>query len=142
MISAMSGKPRFVSIDEVEMYRNAAEAAKQDTRQAQKTYQEMTAQEESKVRQRYPAILQFDYKFDRANKEPFNISEIYRDDKFTYIKGVPQETPTVYEVKDGKPSLIQYQFSAGLYTIPKIVDQGYLVVGKKKLAFHRLSAAR
>lgn len=142
MIFAMSGKPRFVSIDEVETYRKAAEAAKQDTRQAQKTYQEMAAQEESKLRQGYPGTLQFDYKFDRANRAPFNISEIYRDEKFTYIKGAPQEAPAVYEVKDGKPSLIQYQFSAGLYTIPKIVDQGYLVVGKKKLAFHRLSAPR
>ena len=45
-----------------------------------------------------------------------------------------------YEVKDGKPSLIQYTFKDGRYTIPKILDDGYLRVGKSELKFHRETA--
>ncbi len=141
MISAMNGKPRFVSADAVEPYRKAAEAAVQEARQTQVSSQRTAAQEEAKIRQQYPGSLQFDYHFDNANEEPFHIAAIYRDDKFTYIKGAPQEVPAMYEIKDGKPNLIQYEFNSGLYTIPKIVDQGYLVVGKKKLAFRRVSPA-
>ncbi len=70
------------------------------------------------------------------------MTAIYHDDRFTYIEANPQEAPAVYEVKDGKPSLIQYQFDqkAGRYTIPKILDDGYLRVGKSELKFHRESA--
>ena len=45
----------------------------------------------------------------------------------------------VYELKDGKPSLIQFEFDpkTGRYTIDKILDDGYLRVGKSQLRFHR-----
>jgi hypothetical protein len=42
-------------------------------------------------------------------------------------------------VKDGKPSLVHYDFADGLYTVPKILDAGYLAVGKQKLTFTRTS---
>ena len=48
-----------------------------------------------------------------------------------------REKPTIYEVKDGKPNLINFDLSDGVYTIPKILDTGYLVLGKKKLNFGR-----
>ena len=72
---------------------------------------------------------------------PFNISAIYHDDRFTYIKSAAQETPTIYEVKDKKPNLINFDLENGVYVVPKIVDEGYLVVGKKKITFSRLIAA-
>jgi hypothetical protein len=40
-------------------------------------------------------------------------------------------------VKDGKPSLVQFELKAGRYIIPKILDEGYLRVGKAELKFHR-----
>jgi hypothetical protein len=40
-------------------------------------------------------------------------------------------------VKDGKPNLIQFQFENNVYIAPKIIDNGYLAVGKKKLVFTR-----
>jgi type IV secretion system protein VirB9 len=43
----------------------------------------------------------------------------------------------LYEVKDGKPNLIAFQFENGVYIAPKIIDNGYLAVGKKKLVFAR-----
>ena len=68
------------------------------------------------------------------------MTAIYHDDRFTYIEANPQEAPSVYEIKDGKPSLIQYEFKDGRYTVPKILDNGYLRVGKSQLKFHRENA--
>jgi type IV secretion system protein VirB9 len=68
------------------------------------------------------------------------VTAIYHDDRFTYIEAAPEEAPSVYEVKDGKPSLIQYTFKDGRYMIPKILNDGYLRVGKSELKFHRETA--
>jgi hypothetical protein len=46
-------------------------------------------------------------------------------------------TPALYEVKDKKPSLINFDFSNGLYIVPKELDSGYLAIGKQKVEFHR-----
>ena len=84
----------------------------------------------------YPTQLKFDYSF-KANEQPFTIQSIYHDDRFTYIKTTTQEKFSVYEVKDGKPDLINYDLREGTYVIPKIVDKGYVEVGKKKMEFAR-----
>ncbi|HTF69628.1 MAG TPA: TrbG/VirB9 family P-type conjugative transfer protein [Edaphobacter sp.] len=87
-------------------------------------------------RANYPVqALKFDYTF--RNEDPFNVSAIYRDDKFTYIKSTASEKFSVYELKDGKPDLINYQLKDGTYIIPKVVDKGYLEIGKHKLSFER-----
>jgi hypothetical protein len=76
---------------------------------------------------------------DMANRiGAYPLREIWHDDKFTYLRGQFQETPALYEVKDGKPSLINFDFSDGLYTVPKELDNGYLAIGKKKVTFHRV----
>ncbi len=84
----------------------------------------------------YPLQLKFDYTF-KANEEPFAIQSIYHDDKFTYIKTSAQEKFSVYEMKDGKPDLINYDLRDGTYIIPKIVDKGYVELGKKHMDFAR-----
>ena len=40
-------------------------------------------------------------------------------------------------MKDGKPNLINFQLENGVYIVPKILDSGYLAIGKKKLPFTR-----
>jgi type IV secretion system protein VirB9 len=65
------------------------------------------------------------------------ISAIYHDDAFTYIKCAASEKPAIYEIKDGKPNLINFELQNGVYIVPKIVDTGYLAIGKKKFAFSR-----
>lgn len=82
--------------------------------------------------------LKFDYSWPH-NKvaDTFRMHAIWHDNAFTFISADPQEVPALYELKDGKEMLVQYQFSNGLYTIPKILDDGYLRVGKSKLEFHR-----
>jgi type IV secretion system protein VirB9 len=84
----------------------------------------------------YPLALKFDYTF-KANEAPFDIQSIYHDDKFTYIKTNAPEKFSVYEMKDGKPDLVNYDLRDGTYIIPKIMDSGYVELGKKRMDFSR-----
>jgi type IV secretion system protein VirB9 len=78
----------------------------------------------------------------KGAREPFLVSVIYHDDSFTYIKCGAREKPALYEIKDGKPNLISFQFENGVYIAPKIIDSGYLAIGKKKLPFARHALPR
>ena len=62
---------------------------------------------------------------------------MYHDGKCTYIQARPEETPTLYELKDGTPNMINFEYKDGVYVAGKILDRGYLAVGKQKLAFAR-----
>lgn len=142
MLSAMNGQPRFVPAQAVEDWRQQAElaraTAKKATDEAQIEIAKATSaarKERDKALEQYPAALQFNYDF--KDQPGFNVSAIYNDGRFTYIKAVPQETPALYEIKDGKPSLIQFQFADGLYTVDKVISRGYLAMGKKRLHFTR-----
>jgi type IV secretory pathway VirB9-like protein len=84
----------------------------------------------------YPMQLKFDYAF-KANEAPFDIQSIYHDDKFTYIKTTAPEKFSIYEMKDGKPNLISYDLREGTYVIPKVMDSGYVELGKKRMDFTR-----
>jgi type IV secretion system protein VirB9 len=84
----------------------------------------------------YPMELKFDYTF-KANEAPFDIQSIYHDQKFTYIKTTAPEKFSVYEMKDGKPNLVAYQLQEGTYVIPKVMDNGYVELGKKRMEFTR-----
>lgn len=79
-----------------------------------------------------------DYKISRkARRDPFDVRAIYSEGGFTYIKTAAQEKAALYEMKDGKPNMIQYRFVDGVYTVPKVLDSGYLRVGKKQAGFER-----
>ena len=80
--------------------------------------------------------LKFDYNF-TANEAPFDIQAIYHDDKFTYIKTDAPEKFSVYDMKDGKPNLINYDLRDGTYIIPMVMDSGYVELGKKRMEFKR-----
>ena len=101
--------------------------------------------EESKAEQyrsSYPGTLHFDYAWDQKKGRELGLEQVWHDGKFTYLRGKFQENPALYELKDGKPSLINFDFSAGLYTIPKEVAHGYLTIGKKKVEFDRIAEAK
>ena len=88
-------------------------------------------------RSQYPGSLHFDFTWDEKKGRELGLQQIWHDDKFTYLRGQFQETPALYELKDGKGSLINFDFNAGLYTVPKELDNGYLTIGKKRVDFHR-----
>lgn len=111
---------------------SAVEMAQVQTRLA---VRRATAQIEQ-FRAAYPTQgLHFDYEF--HNEKRFGVSAIYHDDRFTYIKSSAAEKFAIYEVKDGKPDLITFQLKDGTYILPTVVEQGYLQIGKHRLAFHR-----
>ena len=136
MLSALDGAPRFVSAQQIDDYRQQIEIAKSETRETKKSAQATVEREISTFRSEYPAQMKFAYRFER-DKRPFLVTAIFHDDKFTYIQANPQETPALYEVKDGKPNLINFQFKNGTYIVDKILDSGYLTIGKQRLPFTR-----
>ena len=124
-LAAANGVTQFVPAREVE-------AAREQTQLAQT--RAITAVEQ--FRADYPTqALKFDYTF--HDVKPFDVSAIYHDDKFTYIKSSAAEKFSIYELKDGKPDLITFQLKDGTYVIPTVVDRGYLEIGKHKLDFQR-----
>jgi type IV secretory pathway VirB9-like protein len=136
ILSAANGQPRFVPATQLDDYRQQIEIARQQAREAKEQAQATVEQELSRVRSEFPAKLRFPYRFAAADKL-FRVSAIYTDGKATYIRADPQETPALYELKDGKPNLINFDFKDGLYIVPKVLDGGYLAIGKKRLEFVR-----
>jgi type IV secretory pathway VirB9-like protein len=124
-IVASSGPAEFVAATQLEQSQQALAAVESHIRQAVDEYKAS-----------YPLSLKFDYRF-RANEDPFDIQAIYHDDKFTFIKTTAQEKFSVYEMRDGKPNLITYELNNGTYIIPKVMDSGYVELGKKRLGFTR-----
>lgn len=130
--------PVFVPASELDRVKEEAAAAVTAGTVAQKVEKE----KEEQYRSQYPGTLRFDYTWDPAKGKALGLEQIWRDDKFTYLRGDFQETPALYEVKDKKPSLINFDFNAGLYTVPKELDAGYLAIGKQKVEFHRTEKGR
>ena len=126
LLNAVNGAPRLLPAADVDQLREAA------------ALEVKAAQEQSnRFRANYPVhVLKFDYKF-KKNKKPFKLSAIYHDDRFTYIHSSATEKPTLYEVKDGQPTLINFTLQDGVYVIDHIVEKGYLSVGKHKTTFER-----
>jgi type IV secretory pathway VirB9-like protein len=124
-IVAASGPPQFVPAAQLEQTRQQLSAVESHITQAVDEYKSA-----------YPMQLKFDYAF-KANEAPFNIQSIYHDSKFTYIKTNAPEKFSIYEMKDGKPNLVNYELREGTYIIPKVMDSGYVELGKKKMEFTR-----
>jgi type IV secretory pathway VirB9-like protein len=125
--------PIFVPAADLEKAKLEAATAKSATAAELKAEDAKAEQ----YRSQYPGSLRFDYEWDTKKGSDLGLQQIWRDDKFTYLRGHFQETPALYETKDGKGSLINFDFSNGLFTVPKKLDNGYLAIGKQKVVFHR-----
>jgi type IV secretion system protein VirB9 len=130
-------KPKFVSADELEAVQQQLHAAQQQAKTTEEVSARQAAAQEDQFRSSYPAKLHFDYTWDAKKGNALGIQQIFSDGRFTYIKADSQELPVVYEIQDGKNSLINAQYANGLFTIQKIVNQGEIVIGKKHLEFSR-----
>jgi len=124
-IVASSGPSKYVPAAQLEQSKQQLAALQSHVEQAVDEY-----------KSDYPLQLKFDYAY-RANEAPFDIESIYHDSKFTYIKTNAPEKFSVYEMKDGKPNLINYDLRDGTYIIPKVMDSGYVELGKKRMEFSR-----
>ena len=129
----LAAMPVFVPVADLDRAkREASEAAAKEAteRKAAETKAEA-------YRSQYPGQLHFDYIWDRKKAGLLGLQEVWRDDKFTYLRGKFQETPVLYETKDGKGSLINWDYNDGLYTVPKTVLKGYLTIGKQRVDFRK-----
>jgi type IV secretion system protein VirB9 len=124
-IVAASGPAQFVPAALLEQSKQQVAALQSHVEQAVDEYKSA-----------YPTQLKFDYVY-KTNEAPFDIQSIYHDDKFTYIKTNAPEKFSVYEMKDGKPNFVTYDLREGTYIIPKIMDDGYVELGKKRMSFTR-----
>jgi type IV secretory pathway VirB9-like protein len=136
MVSAMTSSPRFVPAYQIDDYRQQIAMAKEETRETREAARSLIEQESTRFRSSYPLKLRFPYRF-KASKRPFNVTSIYHDDKFTYIRANPEEVPALYEIKDGKPNLVHFEFHDGTYVVSKVLSHGYLAIGKEKMNFIR-----
>ena len=128
--NAPHGKPKYYSAAQVEQLqgeltqaRAAVEAADRRATEAVAAYQ-----------QQYPSHLQFVYGAPKYDK-PFLVRAIWHDGRFTYIKAEARELPALYEITDGAPALVNFQVQGGTYVVPKVLERGYLALGKERFAF-------
>jgi type IV secretory pathway VirB9-like protein len=124
------GKPKYYTAAQFETLqtelseaRNAVEAERRRATEAIGNYQ-----------QEYPSKLQFVYGTPKFEK-PFLVRAIWNDGQFTYVKTDATELPALYEIKDGTPALVNFQVHGGTYVVPKVIERGYLALGKAQFSF-------
>ena len=134
-------QPAFVARSAIDDYREMARAADEAARAAREaadlksTHAESEAAEAvNRFRADYPARLSFAYQLDKKAKQwPFLVDAMWHDGRFTYLRSRAQESPAIYELKDGKPSLVAYDLTPeGLYIARHVLGDGWLRIGKKR----------
>jgi type IV secretory pathway VirB9-like protein len=131
--SSLEKPPVFVAASEVTALKQQLADAQAALKKVQDTSAVELKTKNEQFRAEYPDTMQFAYTF-KKDKAPFHVQAVWHDDRFTYIRADPEEAPALYELKDGKPNLIQFQLRPdGLYFIPKILDRAYLEIGKQRL---------
>ena len=123
-------KPKYYSAAQVQDLQSELAEAKAQVDAANRRATESIAA----YQQQYPSTLQFVYGSAKYEK-PFLVRSIWHDGRFTYIKADASELPALYEVKDGKPALLNFQVHGGTYVVPKVLDKGYLALGKERFDF-------
>jgi type IV secretion system protein VirB9 len=126
------GKPKYYSAAQVE----ALEAQIADLRESLRDGERKTDETVAAYRQQYPTRLQFPYGSPKYEK-PFFVRSMWHDGQFTYVKSDATELPALYEVKDGKPAIVNFQVREGTYVVPKVLDRGYLVLGTQRFTFEQ-----
>ena len=125
------GPPHLVV--RVEPGAEAAEAA----RTAREEAESRAASEIEAFRAGYPARLAFEYRLDGdAADRPFLVEAMWHDGEFTYLRSRAQESPALYELRDGEPALVAYDLSEdGLYIARHVLADGWLQIGDERASW-------
>ena len=133
--NAPQGKPKYYSAAQVDDLQAELTEAKAQVEAANRRAIESIAT----YQQQYPSKLQFVYGSPKYEK-PFLVRSIWHDGQFTYIKADASELPALYEVKDGKPALLNFQVhgpAAGLQRCcPARSPSGFEGVGSWGMSWH------
>jgi type IV secretory pathway VirB9-like protein len=124
------GKPKYYTAAQFD----GIQAALAESRTAVDAERQRATETIATYQQAYPTTLQFVYGTPKYEK-PFLVRAIWHDERFTYVKTDATELPALYEVKDGTPALVNFQVHGGTYVVPKVLDRGYLAVGKAQFSF-------
>jgi type IV secretory pathway VirB9-like protein len=127
-----ASKPKYFTAAEVEVL----QLQLVDARVALKEAEHKAVEAVAGFKQQYPTHLQFPYAPIKYEK-PFFVRSLWHDGEFTYLKSDATELPALYEVKDGKPALVNFQVREGTYVVPKVLDRGYLALGAQRLNFEQ-----
>ena len=140
-ISTARHEPAFVARGQVAAYQQMADTAMKTAKAAQMDADSriadaaaLAAGETEAFRADYPTRLKFPYRLaGKALKWPFLVQGMWHDGQFTYLRSNAQESPALYEIKDGKPALVAYDLTEdGLYVARHLLGDGWLQIGKQK----------
>ena len=140
-ISPGKHEPAFVARGQVAAYQQMAKTAIETAKAAQVNADSriadataLAAGESEAFQAEYPTRLKFPYQLeDKALKWPFLVEGMWHDGQFTYLRSNAQESPALYEQKDGKPALVAYDLNEdGLYIARHVLGSGWLQIGKQK----------
>lgn len=123
-------KPRFFSAAEVDRLQLELSVARAAVEAEQRRGQEALAAQQ----EQYPTQLKFVYASPKYTK-PFYVRAIWHDGQFTFLQTDAKELPALYELKDGKAAVVNFQVHNGTYVVPKVIDQGYLALGNARFPF-------
>ena len=148
IVAAVPHAPAFVARAEVDAYRELAQNAREAASLARVDADQKAAAAADRAqagveafRAEYPTRLQFQYELsDRAREAPFSVEGMWHDGQFTYLRSRAQESPALYEVQDGDPSLVAYDLTGdGLYIVRRVLGDGWLQIGERRAIWRRNS---
>lgn len=125
-------RPSFASLAQVE----TLEGELASVRAARDAEQRRADEQVVAFKAQYPATLQFVYGAPKYEK-PFFVRAVWHDGRFTYLRSDARELPALYEWTDGQPALVEFQVQHGLYVVPKVIERGYLALGKQRWTFRQ-----
>jgi type IV secretion system protein VirB9 len=128
--SVPRGKPKYYTAAQVE----AIQVELTEARAAVNGAIRRATEEIAAFKQQYPTRLEFAYGTVKYEK-PFLVRSLWHDGQFTYVKSDATELPALYEMKDGNPSVVNFQIDNGTYVVPKVIERGYLALGKERFSF-------
>jgi type IV secretory pathway VirB9-like protein len=115
---------------------DALRAELSDAREAANAEQRKADEAIDRFKRDYPGRLQFTYRTPKY-EGPFFVRAVWHDGEFTYIRTDARELPALYELQDGAPALVNFRVEHGLYVVSKVVERGYLSLGKARLDFQQ-----
>ena len=127
-----AGRQKYYSAADVERLQEQITDAREAVGRAERRATEALALE----RQQYPGRLQFVYGRLKYEK-PFLVRAIWHDGQFTYLQSDATELPALYELKDGTPAVLNFQVHGATYVVPKVLERGYLALGKARFSFEQ-----
>jgi type IV secretion system protein VirB9 len=140
MRAALNAEPKYYSSDDVAAFRAQAQKAEKQSQELAAKAAKETEDAQAGARMEAAKRIKHDYRYDEAAaaKAPWSIASMWHDDKFSYIEATPSEQFAVYEVVDGKPTVINiYPTGDGSFRTDRVLSAGYFKLGKKQLNFSR-----